>query len=654
MPQNETETFQHYQVLKNPDGSLWELGHGAMGVTYKAIDTKLQALVALKIINAQHLNDNKARARFVREARAAAALRHRNVASVYYLGDDDQSFFYAMEFVDGKTVEKHVASRQMLESVEALQIAAQVARALMAAHEKQLIHRDLKPANLMLVKEVDEDALVVKVIDFGLARPSTGGEGSAHITLDGFVGTPQYASPEQLEEKDLDARSDIYSLGVTLWYMLAGRPPFVGSLGKVMAQHLYASLPWEQLPPGLPKPVRALLARMLAKDREQRPQTPAELRREIEKCLRDCGASITASPPIPVEEPASDDAATQLGEPSHAEAPTVGSEPGEASHAEPPQTGGSGSGSPVAECRFFRLRALGGLRGWVRACAFSRDSQQAAFGGTDRVVQFWKVAGRCVADDQQDYGASLYALAANPARDELAAAGAGGSVKLWVGPQRTPRVLTGHDAGVLALAYHPGGKWLASGAKNGALIVWDAGIVDGPGIPIPVPANGAEIQALAYSPDGRTLAAGDTRGMVHRWACNPDGMPQTALPGFKADESFVSALAFLGDGASLATGGGQALPQIWDLKASPAPRARSLPGHEKEIVALAVNRPLALCAVASLEGCVRVCRFDGQPVGLLHANEQIHSLAFSPDGRLLITGGSTGRAQLWRIEPVMG
>ena len=172
---NETETFQHYQVLRRADGTLHELGRGAMGVTYKAFDTNLRSYVALKVINALHLDSETARARFLREARAAAALRHRNIASVYHLGNDDQSFFYAMEFVDGQTLESLVKDNQSsLPAADALQVALQASRALGAAGKQGLVHRDIKPANIMVQREDDEDdGFVVKVIDFGLARSQT-------------------------------------------------------------------------------------------------------------------------------------------------------------------------------------------------------------------------------------------------------------------------------------------------------------------------------------------------------------------------------------------------------------------------------------------------------------------------------------------------
>ena len=303
MSSDAAETFQHYRVLRRDDGSLWKLGAGAMGVTYKAIDTNLDAPVALKVINAAFTSNDAARERFIREAKAAASLRHRNVASIHHLGQDGDTFFYAMEFIDGETVE-HFVKREGPQSWRvALPAALQVTRALMAAHEKRLVHRDIKPANVMLVHEVGEDDLVIKVIDFGLAKTLVEENGSVvNVSGSGFLGTPLYASPEQCEELAPDIRSDIYSLGVTLWFVLTGRPPFEGGLGKVFSQHLHAPPPWVQLPAATPEPVRALLTRMLAKERADRPQTPADLRREIDACLRACGQSVPrVAPPVVAE-----------------------------------------------------------------------------------------------------------------------------------------------------------------------------------------------------------------------------------------------------------------------------------------------------------------------------------------------------------------
>ena len=279
-------SFQHYEILRREDGTPWELGRGAMGITYKAFDVNLCCEVALKVVNAALLDHPNARERFVREARAAAALRHRNVASVYHLGNDGERFFYAMEFIDGETLDALVRRQGPLPVENTLRLILQAARALAAADRQGLVHRDIKPANLMVVHEDDDDHMLVKVIDFGLARPASGGGTSTGaLTIGGFVGTPQFASPEQLEEKALDIRADIYSLGVTAWFLLTGRAPFTGSLATICQQHLTKAPPWEQMPAWLPAPVRRLLGQMLEKDPARRPQNAVELRREIEGCL---------------------------------------------------------------------------------------------------------------------------------------------------------------------------------------------------------------------------------------------------------------------------------------------------------------------------------------------------------------------------------
>ena len=293
---SEATHYQHYELLRRPDGNLWELGRGAMSITYKAYDANLHCTVALKVINTAHLDGDAAQQRFLREARAAAALRHPNVASVFNLGTDQGHCFYVMEFVDGETVEAHVSRHGPLPPAEALQLGLQVARALAAAAKKQLVHRDLKPANLMLIDQDGEP--VVKVIDFGLAKGVAGqSEESSRLTIGGeFVGTPYYASPEQVEGGEVDTRSDLYSLGATLYFLLTGRPPFSGSAGQVMSQHLYKPVPMEPLAEA-PGDVAALVRRLMEKDPRQRPQTAWAVQEALLECLeRVCGPATGLEP----------------------------------------------------------------------------------------------------------------------------------------------------------------------------------------------------------------------------------------------------------------------------------------------------------------------------------------------------------------------
>ncbi len=267
--------FEHYEVLTRENGTPVELGRGAMGVTYKAVDVNLRCTVALKVISAQFLGDESVRRRFVREARAAASMRHPNVASVFHLGKTGDHYFYAMEFVDGEPLDKLVGRSGRLETKLALEIATQVAGGLTAINEQNLVHRDIKPSNIMV--KLKGNNPMAKIIDLGLAKGVAASQAETAVSIPGsFAGTPEFASPEQFAGIGTDIRSDLYSLGVTLWNMLVGRPPFRGTSAELMHQHLSAELPIEQLE-HIPQPVIALLAVLLDKNVSRRFQDPTEL-----------------------------------------------------------------------------------------------------------------------------------------------------------------------------------------------------------------------------------------------------------------------------------------------------------------------------------------------------------------------------------------
>jgi WD40 repeat protein/serine/threonine protein kinase len=276
-PRSSPPQFENYELILARDGKPIELGRGAMGVTYKAIDKNLNRLAALKVISPRCIRNRWIRERFVREARAAASLRHEHIASVYHLGFTGSTCFYAMEYVKGRTLERVLRSRGALPEKMALEITSQVAAALAAAHRLHLVHRDIKPANLMVSFD-QKDSPITKVIDFGLVKvTASGGFGESFVSTPGVVlGTPHYASPEQLIGGDVDSRSDIYSLGVTLWHMVTNTTPFSGSPIQVAGQHLQAPLPTDRLR-HLSLPVVSLVSDLLEKDPDKRPQTAGEL-----------------------------------------------------------------------------------------------------------------------------------------------------------------------------------------------------------------------------------------------------------------------------------------------------------------------------------------------------------------------------------------
>jgi hypothetical protein len=279
-PDQPAQRFDHYELVTGEDGNPIELGRGAMGVTYKALDINLRCPVTLKVISERYLGDESARLRFLREARAAASVHHPNVASVFHLGRTGDNYFYAMEFVEGETLENLIKRSGRLEVKLALEIATQVAAGLAAVHEQHLVHRDIKSTNIM-VRLKEEGGVTAKIIDLGLAKTLDESASEAGISSPGvFVGTPEFASPEQFAGIQIDIRSDLYSLGVTLWEMLTGSTPFRGAPGEVMSQHQRTPLPLALLE-STPQPVVVLLEVLLEKDPSRRFQNPAELLKAI-------------------------------------------------------------------------------------------------------------------------------------------------------------------------------------------------------------------------------------------------------------------------------------------------------------------------------------------------------------------------------------
>jgi serine/threonine protein kinase/tetratricopeptide (TPR) repeat protein len=277
--------FDNYELCTDADGKLLELGRGGMGITYKAMDVALQIPVTIKLISEKLLLNEPTRLRFLREARAAASVRHPNVASVFHLGRTGQKYFYAMEFVEGETLENLIQRSGTLEMKLALEITRQVGAGLAAVHKRKLVHRDIKPSNIMVNFE-EEGTVAAKIIDLGLAKPTHEAPAEGAISTPGvFAGTPQFASPEQFAGVGVDVRSDLYSLGGVLWQMVTGQTVFSGTTAEMMYQHLNSPVPLERLD-AVPQPVAVLLSVLLEKDPSRRFQDPGELIGAIEAISR--------------------------------------------------------------------------------------------------------------------------------------------------------------------------------------------------------------------------------------------------------------------------------------------------------------------------------------------------------------------------------
>src|SRR5262252_7301408 len=269
-------SISHYRIISR-------IGAGGMGEVYLVEDTSLERKVALKLLPTEFTKDQDRVRRFIQEAKAASALNHPNIITIHEIGQHADAHYIATEFIDGSTLRQHMAG-ESLSVIDALELITQVKSALVAAHEAGIVHRDIKPENIMVRRDG-----IVKVLDFGLAKLTERSTGEvdedaatlAKITTEpgAVMGTPQYMSPEQARAQKIDGRTDIFSLGVVLYEMFAGRPPFdgVNELDVISAILQKDPPPLKSHVEEISPELQHIVAKALRKNRDERYQTARDL-----------------------------------------------------------------------------------------------------------------------------------------------------------------------------------------------------------------------------------------------------------------------------------------------------------------------------------------------------------------------------------------
>jgi WD40 repeat protein len=600
-----------------------EKGRGTYGRVFQAYDEQLDCVVALKVLRPELAADPKDRARFEEEARKAAAVRHDHVVTVHRVGSTPGFSlpYFVMEYIDGETLSDRLKRQTTVGPREAVGIVWQVALGLEAAHACGLVHRDIKPSNVMLQGGTGR----AKITDFGLARAvEARGEGSTQSGA--IVGTPLYMSPEQIVvPRRMDRRSDVYSLGVVLYELLTGRPPFGGTPHMVLQQAVHDEPPPpRKLNDAIPRDVETMTLKCLAKEPARRYQSAGELAEDLRRWLD--GRPVRARPVGMVgrlwrwcrRKPA---LATASG---LAAAALV---------------------AVAVVSTAFGLR-LGQEQ--ARTEAALRDSQRRS-----ATLALDKGLTLC---EQGEVGPGMLWLVRGL---ELAPADAGDLRRVlranlagWRRRLSPLRALLPHRAEVTLVAFGPDGRRFLTGGSGETVYVWDVAT----GGRVAVLQHEARAQAAAFSPDGRIIVTGCTDGTFRLWEA-ATGRPRPGPPHRHRDE--VWAVAFSPDGRTLLTGGEDGSAWLWDT-ATGRPRSERPCRHDGAVVAVAFSPDGRKALTGSHDGTARL--WDAAtgrelPESPLRHGDKVLAVAFGPDGKAVATGSADTTARLWvattgrRLDP---
>jgi hypothetical protein len=583
------------------------VGRGGMGIVLHAVDTCLQRDVAIKILDPELSKDELAVKRFCRESRAAASISHENVVAVHQVEEDEAKEipFLVMELITGESLEKKIERA--------------------AAHEKGLIHRDIKPGNILLEKNGQR----VKLTDFGLARAAE----DMRLTRSGLVaGTPLYMSPEQAAGDELDARSDLFSLGVVLYELAAGEPPFTGKTPLAVLKRLTEEQPrpLRERNPDLPDWFVQIVEKLLAKKPAERYQSA----QEVAGTLEHFWALLRSSDKVicPKKKAASTRRSIALGVAAGLLTLALGAAglfffaPRERPEAKMPTP----------------LHVFKGTGGPLWSMAVSSNGAHLATGADDGNVKFWDIAAERVLWTLPAHKTPIWALALSPNGDYLATGSDDGVTKIWDLATQKEAFALPKIGGVRAVAFSPDGQRVLTGGRDGTVKLWDfrAGkeLSSAAG-------HGSLVAAVAFSPDGKALASASADRTIKVWDA-ASGQLQLTLTGH---ESGVYAIAFSPRDRYLASGGWDRTVRLWDLDSGS--QLAKLEGHTQDVWSVAFNPAGSALASTGEDQMIRI--WDVESKKEVHAfrgaEGAILNLRFLPALPQIVAGAKDGNARMWNL-----
>jgi serine/threonine protein kinase/WD40 repeat protein len=615
------------------------IGQGGMGGVFKALDTRLKRIVALKVIRPDLVQNDVYVKRFRREAEAVAQIMHPNVVVIYDVGEANGTHYLAMEYVEGLDLYKTVQKQGVLPIQQACDFIRQAALGLAAAHDRGLVHRDIKPANLLVTRPTAAGlrsgpirltarssdtpapsttpragANIVKILDMGLVLLAESGESSSLTQPGSVIGTPDFIAPEQANDASaVDYRADLYSLGCTFYYLLTGSPPYPdGTAFDKLKKHASPTItprPVEETRRGLPPEVARIIYRMMAKRPDSRYQSAHDVAEEladVQRQLFSGGPGRTGSTLELELKAAAAASGAETIRPKAADTP-------------PAPTYALGLDSVVIPAR--RSAVLGGHKSYVTALSFSPDGRLLASGGMDEVVRLW------------DMGPMLDQAGARPA--EVAA-------------------LRGQLNEVQAIAFDPTGTYLVTGSANsekGPMWRWDWRETDPSRDRIMVPSQPIQVDALAFSRDGTRLA-GTVRDAVFMWNIGRKGM--TKEKPLRGHNTVVRAAAFHPDGTRLALGGEDTTVRVYEFGGwLRNPVKPPLRGHTDAVTSLIYSATGNLLVTGSKDGTIRLWDGTGNDPAaravLTGHKAAVRLVRFTPRGNQLVSVGDGGQVHLWDI-----